>query len=148
MVVAGFQSRCLSFFIVISCLFINHSYIPVLTNLWNHFHVLFSYRIILLTLQIQTGKWLSLIHKYEWIALVLYGCVSNTKTLISQLLLNEFRHFFFKYSLESILLTVKIWNLLAAVATEFSNKKDQRSVFLAVSTYKNHFCITILIGWK
>jgi hypothetical protein len=27
---------------------------------------------------------------YEWIALVLYDCVSNTKTLISRVLLNGF----------------------------------------------------------
>jgi hypothetical protein len=53
----------------------------------------------------------------------------------------NFNNFFFKYSLESILLTVKIWSLLAAVATEFSNKKGQRSVFLAVSTYKNHLSV-------
>ena len=47
-------------------------------------------------------------------------------------------NFFLKYSLASTLLTVKISSLLATVAMTFSSKKDQKSPFLALSTYKNH----------
>jgi hypothetical protein len=48
----------------------------------------------------------------------------------------------FRYSVESILLIVKLLSFMAAVGTEFSSKKDKKSVLFGAFTVKNHFSVS------
>ncbi len=79
--------------------------------------------------------------------LYFYDCIPNTKTLISQLLLNGFGKLFFTYYLAFLLLTVKKSSFWTAVALEFSTKKDKKiSDFDNIYRRKSLFSITVLIA--
>ncbi len=86
---------------------------------------------------------------YEWIALILYGCVSNTKTLISQLLLNEIWQFFFQILLGLYPTYGKNMKSFGCRRCGvFKQERSKISVFGGIHLQKSLFCTTILIGWK